>query len=96
MSTTDGGRANGMPRKWFVPLAVAPMNVPLSSVTIGPVEYFVTAAKTVAVAAHIVTRNSRRKAMTAKNTMGELQGLAGQRHMKGNSLYVLVFLADSD
>ena len=66
MSTTDGGRANGMPRKWFVPLAVVPMNVPLSSVTIGPVEYFVAAAKTVAVAAQIETRNSRRKTMTAK------------------------------
>lgn len=34
-SITHGGCAKGIPRNLFVPLAVVPMNVPLSSVTIG-------------------------------------------------------------
>ena len=50
----------------FMPLAVAPMNVPLSSVTIGPATCFVgAAAKTVVAAAQIAISDTRRKAMMA-------------------------------
>ena len=58
-STTDGGCAKGMPRNLFTPPAVAPKKVPSSSVTIGPPGC---AAKTVAVAAQMITSDAQRKA----------------------------------
>jgi hypothetical protein len=66
-STTDGGCAKGIPRNLFVPLAVVPVNRPLSSETIGPVAGVgEEAAKTVAAAAQIVISDTRRKPMGTK------------------------------
>lgn len=48
-----------MPRNLFTPLAVVPVNAPLSSVTIG-------AAKTEAIAAQMITSDARRKAMNGR------------------------------
>ena len=46
-----------------MPLAIVPINRPLSSVTTGPV-----VAKTVAAAAQMITSNARRKAISARGT----------------------------
>ena len=64
-STTYGGCAKGIPRNLVVPLAVVPMNVPLSSVTMGSLAYVEGAAETVAVAAQIAS-NARWKTMTTR------------------------------
>ena len=63
-STTNGGCAKGMPRNEFTLPFDVPMNVPLSSVTMGGVVYVVGAAKTVVVAAQTATSVTRRKAMS--------------------------------
>jgi hypothetical protein len=54
-SSTDGGYAKGMPRNTFVPLAVFPMKVPSSSVTIGEVVFVEGEARTVAVVTKTAT-----------------------------------------
>ena len=65
-SITDGGCAKGMPRNVFTPPFDVPINVPLSSVTMGGVAYVVGAAKTVAVAAQTVKSFARRKTMSTR------------------------------
>ena len=72
-SSTDGGRANGMPRKLFVPLAVIPMNVPLSRVTSGQVQVLSVGAEAKTLAAAIQTgiSNARRKTMSTREEDGQ-------------------------
>jgi len=83
MSTTDGGFAKGMPRNLFTPSAVVPMNLPLSSVTIGGVAYIVGAAKTVAVAAQMAISDARRKAMASRGDDWRVpRGTSGRHHEK--------------
>ena len=65
-SSTDGGRAKGMPRNLFVPLAVFPTNVPLSRVTTGQVLSVEGETKTVVIATQTEKRNVWRTAMTAR------------------------------
>jgi hypothetical protein len=66
-----GGCAKEMPRKLFVPLAVVPMNVPLSSVTIGQVLSVEGEAKTGAVATQTRTSNAPRKTISAREKDGQ-------------------------
>ena len=74
-STTNGGRAKGIPRNVFTPLAVLPMKVPSSRMTVGLVAGIVGVAKTVAVMAQMETRNPRRRAMASKeNSFRALRG----------------------
>jgi len=87
MSTTDGGFAKGMPRNLFTPSAIVPMNLPLSSVTIGGMAYIVGAAKTVAVAAQMATRDARRKAMTSRDGDWRVpRGTSRQHHEVENRI----------
>jgi hypothetical protein len=51
----------------FTPSADVPINVPLSSVTVGGVARIEGAAKTAVVTAQRATRDARRKPMNAKN-----------------------------
>ena len=60
-----------MPRNLFVPLAVVPMNVPLSSVTTGQVLSVEGEAKTVAVATQTGISNARRKTMSTREKDGQ-------------------------
>ena len=82
MLTTDGGRANGIPRKRFVPLAVVPVNVPPSSLTIGPVGCLVGAAKPAVIAAQMVASNAGRNFMTTKEKNWRVPGgTSGHLHI---------------
>jgi hypothetical protein len=60
---TYGGCANGMPRKLFMPLDVVPINVPLSSVTVG--EAISRLANAMGITAQRVRKDDLREAILA-------------------------------
>ena len=86
-SSTDGGCAKGMPRNLLVPLAVVPMNVPLSSVTIGKEVCVEGAARTVTVTTQTATSKAQRKNMTTRQK-GQQAAMetVGQHHEKESRL----------
>ena len=70
-----------------MPLAVVPMNVPLSNVTIGKEVCVEGAARTVTVATHTATSKAQRKNMTTRQK-GQQAAMetVGQHHEKESRL----------
>jgi predicted solute-binding protein len=74
-----------MPRNLFVPLTAVPMNVPLSSVTIGQVLSAVGEAKTVAVTTQTATSNAWRKTISAREKDEQTARETSGRHFEKES-----------
>ena len=55
-----------MPRNWFIPFTVVPMNLPLSSATIGDALNAGRVTESVEAAAQIATSDVRRKIIKAR------------------------------
>ena len=75
-----------------MPLAVVPMNLPSSSVTIGPEACIVGAAKTVAAAAQMIKSKLRKEGMAAREerAIGMFQPTGTSEHLYKKKKIVLL------